>query len=462
MTDPTINGTRKIKFNQSLIMLSSLHNFIKEWGFNRTYWLAYSGGLDSHVLLDLCMQLRKTQPFNLRVVHVHHGLSPNADQWTQHCQQTCAQYSIELLCLRVDARPPEGESLEAYAREKRYQALEQVLPAHDILLTAHHQDDQAETILLQLLRGAGPKGLAAMPRIKSLGQGLQGRPLLDCSRRDLQAYADAQALSWVEDESNQDSHYPRNFIRHELLPLLKTRWPAVEANLARSAAHCAEAQNLLHDFASQDLAQLAGSRPHTLSVKRLLELSLPRQRLSLRSWFENRGVQAPNSAKLFQIQQDVLQASWDSCPCIAWGAIELRRYQDDLFLLPLLPAHDVAQVYTWDLAQPLSIAGLGQLRRVAIPGQGLCPRIQQLEVRFRQGGEVFRKANGQHHELKKFFQEQGIPPWERDRLPLLWVKDELAAIPGYFIVDAFRAPSGEVGNGLEWYGDLKAMVMVAQ
>lgn len=426
-------------------MLAKLQAFIRDYGFERTYWVAYSGGLDSQVLLWLCANLRKIHPFSLRAIHVHHGLSPQADAWAEHCARSCEQAEVEFSCHRIDARPPEGESLEAYARQRRYAILKEVLNPNDILLTAHHQDDQAETVLLQLLRGAGPKGLSAMPKVKPFGVGLQARPLLEFTRAELKAYAEAEQLQWVEDELNQDSAYPRNFIRHDLLPLIKKHWPTASKTLARSAENCAEAQDLLDYFADQDLTQMCGSKPGTISVKRLLELSPSRQRLILRKWFDSQGALMPNALKLHQIQLDVLQASQDSNPCVSWGRVELRRYQDNLYLTSFLSPHDPKRIYTWDFRAPLSISGVGELRARLSQGQGIKDGIGELEVRFRQGGEAFCLRDGRHHELKKFLQEQGIPPWLRDRLPLLYVKDELIAIPGHLVVDQFKAAPDEKG-----------------
>lgn len=415
------------------MLIDVLYAFLKCHGFDRTYWLAYSGGLDSRVLLRLCIEIRKQFPFALKAVHVHHGLSPQADQWLTHCQQVCVQEQVDFIYFMLKTSPSVGESIEEYARRHRYQQLAQVITAGDMLLTAHHQDDQAETVLLQLIRGAGPKGLSAMPKVKNFSVGLLGRPLLTVTRTSLRAYAEAQQLNWVEDELNIDAQYSRNYLRHQIMPLLKDRWPSVTTAIARAADHCAEAQTVLTHFAAENMAKVKGSQPNTLSIQRLLALEPMQQRLMLRFWFEQQQVLLPSTMKLSQILRNVLPARPDGSPCVTWGKVELRRYQNELYLLPALLPQDKKRRYHWDLQQPLSIPGIGTL----IAHSNLM-KIAAVEVRFRQGGERYRLATGHHHPLKKFFQEQKIPPWLRDRLPLIYVEDELAAIPGYLVVDQFK------------------------
>ena len=259
------------------------------WRNANSWHVALSGGLDSTVLLHLLAHLRQTHSLPaLSAVHVHHGLQAAADSWPAHCQVLCDSLAVPLQVFQVQVRP--GASLERAAREARYQAFEAVTQAGEVLLTGQHRDDQAETVLFRLLRGAGVSGVAAMPRERALGQGHLCRPLLDVSRAELEVYARAHGLSWVEDPSNTQTDFSRNYLRHEVFPTLTKRWPQAAASLARTAAHCAEAQGLLDELAQQDLA---AATPHTefswlglpsLALAPIAGLSAARQRNALRHW----------------------------------------------------------------------------------------------------------------------------------------------------------------------------------
>jgi tRNA(Ile)-lysidine synthase len=425
---------------------ASVTQFFQEHGYQQTVWVSYSGGLDSHVLLHVLAQLREVFPLKLHALHVNHHLSPNAPLWAEHCARVCAQLNIEIKQLNVDASARSGESPENLARQARYTAIRQIMAAGDIVLTAHHQDDQAETLLLQLCRGAGPKGLAAMPVMKAFGIGQLGRPLLDCSRAMLRHYAQAHQLHWIEDESNANQNFARNFIRHEVLPVLQQRWPAVTSTLSRSASNCAEAQFLLDEIAATDMTMVMGSEPKTLSVTKLLSLSPRRQRQVLRYWLRYAGFTVPGIVKLRQIQHDMLLARVDKQPVVAWPHVELRRYKDNLYAVPPLSAHDAERIYPWHYPQPLQLAGLGELSVRPVTGSGLAASLDNVSVRFRRGGEVFRlPARDHHHDLKKLFQSWRIPAWQRDRIPLVYVGDELAAVVGWGINDSFAAKADEPG-----------------
>ncbi len=412
-------------------------------------WVAYSGGVDSHCLLHALAALRSRHPhLELMAVHVHHGLSPHADAWAAHCRAACAQLQIPFQLIHVDAQAGPGQSPEAAAREARYAALRGIVQPGDWLVTAHHQDDQAETLLLQLLRGAGVKGLAGMPARSEFAKGVLVRPLLDFSRADLEAYARAQGLHWVEDESNLHRGYDRNLLRHELLPRLRQRWPAAQEVLARAARHCGEAATLLDELARIDLQAILAGDARTLHIPALLALSAARQRNALRCWMAAAGFRRPETAQLEQIQRKVLHSAWDATPCVRCGEAEVRRYRDGLYLMKALPVHDPAQRLAWDMTQPLSLPQL-DLALVAKTGVGEGMAQAQLSgaritVRFRQGGEHCQPVGRRHrHELKKLFQEAGVPPWQRDRIPLIFVEDQLAQVVGYWVDEAFAARPGE-------------------
>jgi len=420
------------------------------------YRVAYSVGLDSHVLLHALAARRDRLPGELGAVHVNHGLHTAAADWAKHCEAVCHALDVPLVGLTADGRPGAGDSPEAAARAARYTALAHWLPAGHGLLTAQHRDDQAETLLLQLLRGSGVKGLAGMPAVAKLGSGLLLRPLLDFSRSELRAYADSHRLQWVEDPSNTDTGLDRNYLRQHIVPALRRRWPAVAQTLARSAQHCAEADRILEQVASTDMEGLAGPAGDTLALAGVQRLSPERQRNALRYWLQARCGAAPSTAVLSRILHDVLAGRPDSSPCVRWADNEVRRYRDRLFLVRQRPAGHPGQRLSWSLNGNLELPGSGGmlhashatgrgLRANAIPGP--------VEVAFRQGGERCRPAGRpHHHSLKKLFQEHGIPPWERPRIPLIFVGDELAAVAGYWVCEPFSTAPGEPGISIEWSG----------
>ena len=420
--------------------------------------LGYSGGIDSHVLLHLLVSQRQNwEGRTLTAGYVDHGLQPASAQWGQHCAEVCRKLKVDFRLLRVDARPQPGESPEAAARRARYQALEQLLGEQDALLTAHQRDDQAETLLLQLLRGAGPHGLAAMPLVAPLGRGLLWRPLLNVERAEILAYAEYHGLQWIEDASNLSREPDRNYLRHEILPLLKVRWPAVSTTVARSARLCAEAAALLDDLADLDLIRTATERPDCLAISALRALDEKRQRNALRCWFRKLRLPTPNAHHLEHILRDAIAAPRDRQPLIHWPGCEVRRYRERLYAMAPLPPHDSSQVFS--LSSELtefSIPGIGQLRLNRVQDQGvrLAALIgSSLTLRFRRGGERFRPIGRSHsQELKKLFQEAGIPPWERDRLPLLYVNEVVAAVVGVGVSAEWAASAGEEGMVLEFHG----------
>ncbi len=415
-------------------LVESIKQFICAHGPDKKYLLAYSGGLDSYVLLHVFATIRSMHSFQLRAIHVNHGVSSHAVEWAEHCAQVCRELNIELIQQSFSF----SSFSEAQLRESRYQLFSNFVEKNTILLTAHHQNDQAETLLLQLCRGAGPQGLAAMPHIKSFGEGFHARPLLDFTRDDLHRYAIDHQLRWVEDESNTNSKLTRNFLRHEVMPLLTQRWPTVTNTFARAAKHCAEAQEFIDVTVQRLLNHTQGRISGTLSVKKLLELNETEQRYVLRAWIYREKYILPSTVKLQQMTKTLLCAREDKMPHVNWGTVEMRRYRDDLFLMPQLMPHDADQVIQWSISQPLTLPNIGVLQTLSVEGQGLRADIENVTVQFRRGGEMLQLPGRKHrHELKKVFQQWGVLPWLRDRVPLIYVDGVLAAVAGQWIADEF-------------------------
>lgn len=417
------------------------------------YHVAFSGGVDSHVLLHLLATQRDALPGRLAAVHVNHCIQSQSGDWEVHCRSVCEELRVPCQFLRVDGKARRGESPEAAARTARYRALADWLPADAVLLTAQHQDDQAETLLLQLLRGAGPRGLAAMPVAARLGNGQLVRPLLDVQRRDILEYAHQHQLRWVEDPSNTDTRYDRNLLRHRVMPELRQHWPGVSKVLARAAAHQADQLELANALAAQD-CENCRCPDASLSLTGLRGLSPPRQRNLVRFQIAEQGLPLPSQAVLDRILEEVLTSREDASPCVHWPGAEVRRFRDSLFIMPPLPVQDPASCYAWNFSAPLVLeqAG-GVLTAKPVTGKGI--RIQansgDVQVRFRRGGESLQPAGrGHHHTLKNLFQEWQVPGWERERVPLVYQGERLVAVAGLCVCEGFQTGADEQGLGLNW------------
>lgn len=419
------------------------------------YWVAYSGGLDSSVLLHALAQLGGRLSVPLSVVHVNHGLSPHSGEWTVQCRQQCEVLGLSLCELKV-AVERHGRGIEAAARQARYAALARVVGEGEMLLTAHHQDDQAETLLLQLLRGGGVRGLAAMPASRRFAAGWLGRPLLGYSRASLQGYAESQGLRWVEDPSNFDTSLSRNYLRHALLPQLEERYGGIKAILARSAGHFAESATLLDELADQDLLTVAGGEGASLSIPSLQLLSAGRQRNLLRYWLRRRGLTVPDSRNLQRILDEVLSAAADGVPQVRWPGAEVRRYRDQLHALPPLPPLPGQMApLPWEGEGQMSLpAGQGVLHIKRCNERGMAEAwlgTQRVTIGWRRGGEALSlPGRAGHHQLKKLFQEAGVPPWERERRPLIYIDGALAQVAGLWTDERFACGAGEQGICFEW------------
>lgn len=387
--------------------------------------VALSGGADSTALLAALAQLRRRCRFVLRALHVNHGLHPQAADWARHARQLGRRLRVPTRVLRV--RVPRDGSLEAAARDARYAALAGALHDDECLLTAHHLEDQLETVLLQLLRGAGVPGLAAMPERAALGGVPLLRPLLPVPRPLLLAWLHARGLSWVEDPSNTDERFDRNYLRQRIVPLLLARWPAAAQTARRSAAHLAEAQSLLDRQTETQLGQAADGA--ALRVPLLRRLPGPQRRQVLRRWLTRRGLPVPDQSRLQEIALTMLDARADATPLVRWPGAEVRRHGALLHAMPPLPSLPAPKIWQPRRDALLELPGAGRLRLRPDRHGNLCLDRwpARLQVRFRAGGEVLRTAAGSQP-LKDLLQRAGVPPWQRARLPLLYANRTLVAV----------------------------------
>ena len=413
--------------------------------------LGLSGGLDSVVLLHALLALRSQSPFELQAVHVHHGLSSRAGEWAGFCEQLCASHAVEcgVHAVRIERDDPLG--IEAAARRERQQVFASL--DADYVLTAHHQDDQAETVLLQLLRGAGPKGLAAMAECSPLSGGrvTHLRPLLDVTRAQIQAYAESHGLTWVDDESNLAVRYRRNALRHQVLPLLTEHFPGATSTLARAATLQAEAAELLADLALIDAAAaIEGDR---LDCDALSRLSQARARNLLRHFIELQGQPMPNERRLRQALHQLLDAHSGAQVCVSIGLAEIRRYRGGAYVVPMQAG--LPGPVRWDGQSELVAPGLGRLSLRPVVGQGLLrSRLEAGEVTLgaREGGERLRLSpRGATRSLKNLLQEQSVKPWERDGLPVLKCNGALVWAAGLGCHADWLAGADEPGLMPEWH-----------
>ena len=415
----------------------------------RRFLVAFSGGLDSTVLLHQLVQWRIQQPdVSLRAIHVHHGLSPNADTWVAHCQQVCSRWDVPLSIVRVTLAE-EGLGLEAQARKARYQAFADTLLPGEVLVTAQHQDDQCETLLLALKRGSGPAGLAAMPAELPFHGTLLLRPLLNENREALEQWACAHRLSWIEDESNQDASYDRNFIRLEVLPLLKQRWPHFANAAARSAALCGEQEQLLDELLAEELASLV-STEGALTLAPLMTMSANRRAALLRRWLSGLGAPMPSRDLLSRIWQEAILAREDASPRLVLGSHEIRRFQGQLWWVKSTAGQRQTVIPWPGPLEPLTLpAGLGEL--TLVPGGDIRPprADEPVSVRFHASGMLYVAGRQGGRKLKKIWQELGVAPWLRDTTPILFYGETPIAAAGQFVTQAGLADSAE-GLRLTW------------
>lgn len=394
-------------------------------------WVAYSGGLDSTVLLD-ALAAQSTAKKPIKAIHVHHGLQADADQWVHHCEAQCERLGVELSVVRVAIHGL--DNLESKARQARYQAFEQTVSVGEVICTAHHQRDQAETLCLNLMRGTGVNGLAGMPirrRLSSHHQAWLIRPLLSVSYDCLKQYAHDRALTWVEDATNHDIRFQRNAIRHQWLPMMTKTWPQAEAKLAQTAMHLAEARDLLEQLAAEDLTQVEHNAMR-IDWTALQHFDWSRQKLILRYWLHHFHGVSLDQSTLEWLRMDCFHAASQAQPQRLLKRGKLRRYQRFIYYLPHQP-----KSYRFLIQECTALADYGVVTQFT-QGQGMAlawfNSPHKVYLRNLSDADSFNRRS-----LKKWFQSQGVPPWQRPYWPVIEIDGELAAIVEYAVIDKFKA-----------------------
>jgi tRNA(Ile)-lysidine synthase len=394
--------------------------------------VAFSGGIDSTVLMQALVNLKQQLPhLQLRAIYIHHGLSANADNWAAHCQQQCQIWQVPLIIEKVKLDRQAG-NIEEQARNARYQAIYHHLHHNETLCTAQHLDDQCETFFLALKRGSGPTGLSAMP----IENGNHLRPLLTITRAQIEAYAKHHQLNWIEDESNQDDHYDRNFLRLKVLPHLNQRWPHFSQMVARSAELCQQQEALINELLLADFKQ-ATTEQGQLCLTPLFGYSEYKRNAILRMWFRSQQINMPSQQQLALIWQTVALAKEDANPQFILHNKQIRRYQNQLYLLPLYQNIE-SQMLNWDLTLPLTLPdNVGQLQvnyQPPLPCR-LPHADEQVTVRFHAQGQLQIVNRKGSRAIKKLWQEHHIPPWMRTRIPMVYYNEQLICAVGAFVTE---------------------------
>ncbi|OTA19732.1 hypothetical protein Xbed_02040 [Xenorhabdus beddingii] len=418
--------------------------------------LGFSGGLDSSVLLHLLVRLRAQyqqlgcELMALRAIHIHHGLNSKADLWVEHCRQICADWLVDFRTENVSLDTRQN-GIEAAARDARYQSFQRELQSGEILTTAQHLDDQAETFLLALKRGSGPAGVSSMPVSMPFAGTTLIRPLLNVSRAVLEAYAQAQGLKWIEDDSNQDDRYDRNFLRLHIMPLLNQRWPHFPQAVSRSADLCGEQERLLDELLSESLNALTTSEG-AISIPPLENYSEAKRNALLRRWLNQHGVKMPAREQLQRIWSEVALARQDAEPCFQLGPYHIRRYRQQLWRVPQYQPL-AGMVLEWNTEQELALPdGLGTLTRTEESGIKVRTPDDTEPVTIRFGIQGNIRIVGRQHSRhsKKLWQELGVAPWLRERTPLLYYGEELIAALGVFVTKEGACLVDDAGFTVHW------------
>ena len=419
---------------------------------NRRFVVAYSGGLDSKVLLHAMVDYVGDEKERLLVAHVDHRLHKDSPRWAKQCMADAKGMSVAATVLTIEEELPRGHSVESWARDNRYRLLRSIIQSGDVLLTAHHRDDLAETFFLQLFRGSGPHGLSGIAANQYFGHGLLRRPLLDVTRAEIEAYAETHSLEWIDDPSNFEQRYDRNFIRHSVLPEIEQRWPSVSARIAHAVELQRQAATCLDEAADTVIDAKMDPETSQLLVSTLSKLKNDMQRWVLRRWIVRAGFPIPDAVHLHEMHR-LVHARQDAQPCVSWKGAELRRYRDKLFLVWQSRPQAGGDDYPWAFNHPLQLPS-GVLSAKLILGRGLSAALVssgKVVVRFRRGGERCHPTGRAHSQsLKRLFQEWGTPTWLRANTPLVYVNGELAAVADTCICRNFAVKTGEHGWVLKW------------
>ncbi len=415
--------------------------------------VALSGGLDSTALLHALSCSPATRERGLRAIHIDHGLQARSGDWGLHCRRISEQCEVPLTIIKVSVERTSGLGLEASARAARYAAFEAALEDGEILALAHHRDDQTETVLLKLLRGAGPEGLGAMRALRRLGRAWAWRPLLEVPRETLHQHARQAGLGWIEDPSNEDTRIERNFLRHEVLPTLRERWPRADASIIQSATWIRAAADLVEAESIRAVARLQGLDPATLAWQGWLDLADALRDPVLRRWLRSLELPEPNQHQVGELERQLTHAGEGKLPCIRWPGAEVRRYRELLYAMAPVKLPEPGWETHWNgLALDLP-ANLGTLTlKDSMNQTAALAESEHLLVRFRRGGERLRlDAGGCHRDLRDLFQEAGIPPWQRSRIPIVLDRNaDLLAVGDLWISGPGRTEFARLGRILDW------------
>jgi len=445
--------------------VNNLSEHLNKFNKANHLYVGYSGGLDSHVLLHVIIELIGKK--RITAVHVNHQLSSNSDIWQKHCEDRCLEIGVDIICKTVSIKN-RGTGIEDAARNARYSVFEKLLKKNDLLILAHHADDQIETMLFRLFRGSGIKGMSGMPISRLLGNGELFRPLLPFFRRDLESYASANQINWIEDDSNLDIAFDRNFIRHKLIPTINERWPNSSFKLNRSANIFAESDFLINILAQKDfkiVKEVSERVGWSISIDKLNGFEIIRQKNILRYWFNLHNLTLPSHAVLDNALNQMIGSKIDAEPIVSWGDLQLRRFNKKLYLLPLNfedPNYSVKNKKGRELLEKNSIKWDGSSHLILPDSSSLCVKLKMkgglridvkknLEIRFRSGGERCKpQGRSGSNTLKKLFQEYSLEPWLRNNIPLIYIDNRLAAVGDLWVCDEFCAEPDELGIQLEW------------